>query len=552
MKPYIYFSFLFFFSVSIYGQDKGQALDSNAELNSFFVFFPTASHTVDEMYQPDLEQLASQAQAQGDTLEIIGFTDNVGDAADNLVLSQQRASAVMAILQQKGLDTTLLKLSFFGEDQPKGDNATAEGRKQNRRVELWRKPPQEVLSLAPYQPEDAEDLLDFLIIKSGHKRIAKPLPRVPKNIGIQFQANPGEVASQGDTTVLLTWDYTIEEDLPKSVLLSVEGSKRFVDIPVNQASSKGKIELPFQYPSAFEEGQFTVLACLISKKGKLSMPTTTLVQINEPSPELVAAEKPLADTLLYKEENLNLLMDTLTMPENATLVIKEMPVPPQETQVSLVAKQHTVTLGSGGTYNFNYSYDSGDSRPAKVLFKISGSQGFYDIPVEVTATTGTIPIQVGVPTVLDDGTFNLVATLLNEKGIQSQPDTIQVNIERVGTGELQISLSWDDQSDQDLHVVDPRGEEIYFSNSLAASGGELDRDDEDGFGPENVYWLGNAPDGEYHIMVKDYYGTAARTSFVVTFNGLGERKQFNGSTINGSKVSVAKFVKQDGKLVWKE
>ena len=54
---------------------------------------------------------------------------------------------------------------------------------------------------------------------------------------------------------------------------------------------------------------------------------------------------------------------------------------------------------------------------------------------------------------------------------------------RLGTGALQVSLTWDRDNDQDLYVVTPSGEEIYYSRPASSDGGELDRDDTDGYGP---------------------------------------------------------------------
>jgi outer membrane protein OmpA-like peptidoglycan-associated protein len=71
------------------------------------------------------------------TVTIIGHTDNVGDEQMNLTLSQHRVDAALAYLQAKGIDTATRVTGIAkGEADPIGDNATAEGRRLNRRVEF--------------------------------------------------------------------------------------------------------------------------------------------------------------------------------------------------------------------------------------------------------------------------------------------------------------------------------------------------------------------------------------------------------------------------------
>ncbi len=73
-------------------------------------------------------------------IEIDGHTDNVpmsGRYADNEELSSARALSVFYyLLNHTNLDSTMLKHSGYGERVPVGDNSTAEGRAQNRRVEI--------------------------------------------------------------------------------------------------------------------------------------------------------------------------------------------------------------------------------------------------------------------------------------------------------------------------------------------------------------------------------------------------------------------------------
>lgn len=68
--------------------------------------------------------------------EVDGHTDNTGTAAHNLVLSQQRADAVVAQLVSMGIDASRLTSKGFGDTKPIADNTTLEGKANNRRVEF--------------------------------------------------------------------------------------------------------------------------------------------------------------------------------------------------------------------------------------------------------------------------------------------------------------------------------------------------------------------------------------------------------------------------------
>jgi outer membrane protein OmpA-like peptidoglycan-associated protein len=68
--------------------------------------------------------------------KIGGYTDNTGDASANLRLSQARARAVKADLQQMGVDSGRLESEGYGDQHPVASHATPEGRLQNRRVAI--------------------------------------------------------------------------------------------------------------------------------------------------------------------------------------------------------------------------------------------------------------------------------------------------------------------------------------------------------------------------------------------------------------------------------
>lgn len=123
-------------------------------------------------------------------------------------------------------------------------------------------------------------------------------------------------------------------------------------------------------------------------------------------------------------------------------------------------------------------------------------------------------------------------------------------------GVLQIGISWNTNlTDVDLWVYDPSGELIYFENPNSVSGGYLDRDDVDGFGPENVYWNAPIPDGEYSVIV-DYFScrfgdicTPTNVELKIS-NGLGDIIE-RFITLNNSQLQQGplKFVVENGRIL---
>ena len=69
-------------------------------------------------------------------IQISGHTDNIGQSADNLKLSNNRAKAVVDYLTRNGIDINRLSYKGFGASKPLSDNKTEEGRTKNRRTEM--------------------------------------------------------------------------------------------------------------------------------------------------------------------------------------------------------------------------------------------------------------------------------------------------------------------------------------------------------------------------------------------------------------------------------
>jgi len=99
------------------------------------ILFDTGSDRIRPESTPTLtEMLATLKEHASLKILIEGHTDNVGDDASNQTLSERRARAVVAHLTQAGVAADRLSAEGKGETVPSADNATAEGRQQNRRV----------------------------------------------------------------------------------------------------------------------------------------------------------------------------------------------------------------------------------------------------------------------------------------------------------------------------------------------------------------------------------------------------------------------------------
>jgi hypothetical protein len=121
-----------------------------------------------------------------------------------------------------------------------------------------------------------------------------------------------------------------------------------------------------------------------------------------------------------------------------------------------------------------------------------------------------------------------------------------INGVRVKVGDPQFTLIWNTRADIDLHVLEPGGAHIYWESRNGERGGELDVDDVDGFGPENVYWVqGLGPPGEYQWYVHYYGGlggVSVPTQWKVRLKHNNEIKIFTGKLNQiGQKSQTYKF-----------
>ena len=99
------------------------------------VFFQTGKYTLLDISIVELDKVVEMMQHHPTLrIELGGHTDNVGNAAANQKLSEQRAKAVYDYLVQHGIAAGRLSYKGYGQTQPVADNSTADGRRQNRRT----------------------------------------------------------------------------------------------------------------------------------------------------------------------------------------------------------------------------------------------------------------------------------------------------------------------------------------------------------------------------------------------------------------------------------
>lgn len=120
------------------GKKFGQLADYDVK-GEVTVYFDVAKATISDEAKQQLKQLAENAVAQkGYIIQVAGYTDSSGNAAYNQELSDKRAAAVVNYLQQecKVPLYRVLAPEGMGESNPASADESAQGKKENRRVEV--------------------------------------------------------------------------------------------------------------------------------------------------------------------------------------------------------------------------------------------------------------------------------------------------------------------------------------------------------------------------------------------------------------------------------
>ena len=117
--------------------DSSKPVDTTTWFNFDRLLFDTGKATLQPSSQEQLGNIAAILKAYPNAhVKIGGYTDNTGDAAANVALSDARAKNVMNAFVAAGIDPSRLEAKGYGDQYPVGDNNTEEGRALNRRIAL--------------------------------------------------------------------------------------------------------------------------------------------------------------------------------------------------------------------------------------------------------------------------------------------------------------------------------------------------------------------------------------------------------------------------------
>jgi hypothetical protein len=190
------------------------------------------------------------------------------------------------------------------------------------------------------------------------------------------------------------------------------------------------------------------------------------------------------------------------------------------------------------------------SKKLKELYlQIEGEEGYYRWELEPEDEISTNPFiyqivlefnrNLGEGYEGENPTFIVSGKTINDEIVK--PVEEELIVKKVGSGALQVSLSWDKLDDVDLYVFTPSGEKLYFDHTETYDGkGKLDVDanmgctiDDPIINSENIYFEKPLEDGDYIVVVHLYQRCPARGAgegarYNVTANVEGRFKDFGG------------------------
>ena len=271
------------------------------------------------------------------------------------------------------------------------------------------------------------------------------------------------------------------------------------------------------------------------------------------------------------------LMRNMNIPGS---VLKQGNIPVPTTQLdNITSIPGTVVVTSNSLFTLPFVTNSTDNRVARIAFiKLVGSSQYYQVEFDqngnlVNGGTNNSNSQFrlscsGAPRVqlpavagannpapyFNDAQVYLYSpplqttqildpTLFSNPRYWTAPRTIKFKALDVGTGDVQISLTWDTRSDIDLWLIEPNGNKIYYGSKISSTGGELDFDNVVEYGPENIFYKNIAPSGAYKVQVNYYSGSPVTNYNIVVKKGTTINTYSGVLTNSGQTKDIVTFNK---------
>jgi len=194
--------------------------------------------------------------------------------------------------------------------------------------------------------------------------------------------------------------------------------------------------------------------------------------------------------------------------------------------IESVFGNNDILAGGSNTISINTS-----STAQTVFVGIEGVNSYYAVPATSKKNSNlTYLVTILLTSNLPADQFVILLCIKTTDGSISTPSRLNVSRLEAGTGKLQVSLSWNQLNDVDLHLVEPALDEIFYANGSSDNGGLLDIDSNSGcsidsINNENITYADTVivANGEYIVRV-DLFSACnitAKTNYTVTarYNG---------------------------------
>ena len=211
--------------------------------------------------------------------------------------------------------------------------------------------------------------------------------------------------------------------------------------------------------------------------------------------------------------------------KDASYVAKAFPTATSDVQIEVNMNNNVLPGGS------NYITVASPVEARKIYVGLQGEDGYYELVPEVSAKEIIYDLIMIVDQSLTDEEFTVTIAILDADGNVSTVWNAEIDLITAGTGGLQVSLSFDNAKDVDLHLFEPNGAHIYYGDRMSSNGGYLDVDSNpncnyDNINNENIFYNDTTAyiePGEYTVYVDMYNNCdpSVATNFVLTvfYNG---------------------------------